>query len=648
MTNLPYRLDVLYSKGANMPDTELFDLISENKSMSKTLAEYEGQKSTSISTAKRLAEFLGDQMVKDAGLSCRFIISKKPEGAPVTERAIPLAIFEAEPSIRRHYLRKWLKDNTMHDFDIRRVLDWDYYIERLGGTIQKIITIPAALQGIPNPVPRIQHPEWLHKKIMEKNDTLKQRKISELFTSAPKKQVLADMEDMVKRTPLKPKNVIINKRPREEELEQDLSKSWRQVLGNPPPRTKVKEWILFQKKKWQWQKKQKMGCNMSKRARTENQLSAETGVVVRTGARSSTTLGGFLKRTQRTLLDTPWQIIQVLETGTPGLFRLWALVGADLHCIKLVVPRIFYVNQKTAKDNEDQSEDRLWRKVQKTLPRAHPVYNLYEYRVPEEVYNAHATDLVADLSTPDVEGIYETQVPLEFRALVDLGCLCVVDKAKARQLVNDIDTFDLSWLQYKTLSHYPYLKDSQGLKSLYLYHHKVGNKAMYGLFNPAVKKGLVFVLDTVRSNQMPNLATMYNNERQSIELNEGSKLPEEGYTFEVKVENEAKQVYKQLQKALVAYKDERRGPTFISVQSPMDFPTWCNVVPGMNDFPLVPIHITESDTLYNVLDWQRVGSKVMIRHYLKSDMYYQVITSYLAPRLLRYGSFEIRTLDIQT
>ena len=87
--------------------------------MSKSLAEYEGQKSTSISTAKRLAEFLGDQMVKDAGLACRFIISKKPDGRPVTERAIPLAIFEAEPSVKRHYLRKWLKDNSMYDFDIR-------------------------------------------------------------------------------------------------------------------------------------------------------------------------------------------------------------------------------------------------------------------------------------------------------------------------------------------------------------------------------------------------------------------------------------------------------------------------------------------------------------------------------------------------
>jgi hypothetical protein len=52
-------------------------------------------------------------MVKDAGLSCRFIISRKPDGAPVTERAIPLAIFEAEPSVRQHYLRRWLKAKSI-------------------------------------------------------------------------------------------------------------------------------------------------------------------------------------------------------------------------------------------------------------------------------------------------------------------------------------------------------------------------------------------------------------------------------------------------------------------------------------------------------------------------------------------------------
>lgn len=407
-----YWLDVLYSKGANMPDNELFDLIAENKSMSKTLAEYGAQKSTSISTAKRLAEFLGDQMVKDAGLSCKYIISKKPEGAPVTERAIPLAIFEAEPSIRKHYLRKWLKDNTMHDFDIRKVLDWDYYIERLGGTIQKIITIPAALQGIPNPVPRIQHPDWLHKKIMEKNDVLKQRKISELFGVVEKKAAMeaVDIEDMArKRNPLTSKTnvpVVNVKRSRDPMDDEDLSKSWRQVLGNPPPKSHIKEWILFQKKKWAWQRKQRSGFQKSKKQKLDEPQAQ--GHVVRTGMNQG--IGGFLKRTQRTLLDTPWQVIQIMETGTPGMFRLWALVGSDLHCIKLIVPRIFYVNQKTPKENEDRENERLWRKVQKSLPRSHPVYNLYEYRVPEDVYNAHASDLVADLSTPDVEGIYETQV----------------------------------------------------------------------------------------------------------------------------------------------------------------------------------------------------------------------------------------------
>ena len=68
-----------------------------------------------------LFQFLGDQMVKDKGLSCKFIISKKPEGAPVTERAIPLAIFQSETGVKKHYLKKWLKHPSRTDFDIRGV-----------------------------------------------------------------------------------------------------------------------------------------------------------------------------------------------------------------------------------------------------------------------------------------------------------------------------------------------------------------------------------------------------------------------------------------------------------------------------------------------------------------------------------------------
>jgi len=40
-----------------------------------------------------------------------------------------------------------------------------------------------------------------------------------------------------------------------------------------------------------------------------------------------------------------------------------------------------------------------------------------------------------------------------------------------------------------------------------------GSKILYGLFFPMAKKGTVFVVDTVRSDQMPNLNAMFNAER---------------------------------------------------------------------------------------------------------------------------------------
>ena len=124
--------------------------------MSRAIHEYASKKSTSITCAKRLAEFLGDEILKDdGGLNVKFIISKAPIDAKVADRAIPTAILEMEKPIKEKYLKKWLKDASITDFSIRRILDWDYYKERLGGAIQKIVTIPAALQKCMNPIPAI-------------------------------------------------------------------------------------------------------------------------------------------------------------------------------------------------------------------------------------------------------------------------------------------------------------------------------------------------------------------------------------------------------------------------------------------------------------------------------------------------------------
>ena len=45
-------------------------------------------------------------------------------------------------------------------------------------------------------------------------------------------------------------------------------------------------------------------------------------------------------------------------------------------------------------------------------------------------------------------------------------------------------------------------------------------------------------------------------------------LPEANHTFEVKFEKDMKQVHKGIQRQLSLYKDEKRGATFVAVQSP--------------------------------------------------------------------------------
>ena len=46
-------------------------------------------------------------------------------------------------------------------------------------------------------------------------------------------------------------------------------------------------------------------------------------------------------------------------------------------------------------------------------------------------------------------------------------------------------------------------------------------------------------------------------------------LPPPNHTFEIRVEKDARQVHRGIQRLLSSYKDEKRGPTLIAVQSPM-------------------------------------------------------------------------------
>lgn len=166
-------------------------------------------------------------------------------------------------------------------------------------------------------------------------------------------------------------------------------------------------WLRYHKRKWAIQIKQRTSRRALEKNTGSNTHNAGSGAgsgVLRTN------IGGFLRRAQQTLLSSIWQILLVMETSQPGMFRLWALVGSELHQIRLTVPRIFYLNKKKPLEKETNNADAAWRKVNRILPRSHRVYNLYEYSVPEEIYQQNFNQLMADLSTSDNAGIYETQV----------------------------------------------------------------------------------------------------------------------------------------------------------------------------------------------------------------------------------------------
>ncbi|XP_061624174.1 DNA polymerase epsilon catalytic subunit A isoform X2 [Phyllopteryx taeniolatus] len=373
-------------------------------------------------------------------------------------------------------------------------------------------------------------------------------------------------------------------------------------------------WLRYHKKKWELQMRQRKERKKRRRL-LDGEAQPVGGGVVRDGP--TTGLGTFLRKTARSILDMPWQIVQIAETSHPGLFKLWAVIGNDLHCMKLNIPRIFYVNQKVPK----QDEGPTYKKVNRVLPRSNAVYYLYEYRVPEDMYQEHINEINADLSAPDIEGVYETQVPLLFRALVQLGSVCTVNKRVGRDLAGrEADTFDLEHLDMRSLAQFSYLEPGS-VRHMYLYHHSQGHKALFGLFIPSQRKANIFVLDTVRSNQMPNLSNVYTAERAALlEKTTEDLLPPEKHNFEVRAENDVKAIYRALQRTLLSYKEERRGPTLIAVQSNWELRRLATGMPVLDEFPVVPAHVID-EVNYNVLDWQRHGARRMIRHYLNLDSY---------------------------
>lgn len=426
-------LDVIDTRGESLEDDELIGLVSENRSMSRQLDDYGDQKGTSQTTARRLSEFLGAEIVKDKGLNCKFIIAEQPFGAPVTERAIPTAIWRAEPGVMKHYLRKWLKAPGLDGdgFDIRNILDWDYYFDRLGKTIQKIITIPAALQKVSNPVPRIEHPAWLTSQINVVNDRFQQQSIKSMFQNFPKntdkKPVIRDIEDIQGPPKLSKQAIVRTHRPSHRPSIVPANNSDPSNLRLELTKDCFPEWLKQKKAAWKNSRIEKKDVH---RSRTNDPTDGRP--------KKSKSVQGFARDAAISLTHNEWQIVEVremssfdsLQTTSSGEFMIWTMVGTDaIQKVTVAVPRIIFLS--THVEARCVSDDIFYfRKVDKHLPHSKTARFLYEVSMPEHIFKSRnwingIQPLRSDDKTDSlVESMFESRTPLLTRLLCETGSVC--------------------------------------------------------------------------------------------------------------------------------------------------------------------------------------------------------------------------------
>ncbi|KJR83517.1 DNA polymerase epsilon subunit 1 [Sporothrix schenckii 1099-18] len=717
-------LDVLHSKGATLADEELMELISENRSMSKTLEEYGSQKSTSITTARRLADFLGEGMVKDKGLNCKFIICARPRNAPVTERAVPVAIFSADEPTKRMYLKKWLKEEPQ-DTDPRALLDWDYYLERLGSVIQKLITIPAALQKIRNPVPRVAHPDWLQRRINIKDDKMKQKKLTDLFgkqtgpleditnlssnsrlTGSAGGGAAADMEDfgslsasqkLIKPTTtagavaemltIEEEETAAAKNPassptaaqkRKSPPETDDAASLDPFSTLPKVAPSASEdyiaFLEYQKKKWAIQKQARVRRRHLFGDRAGGGGGGGGGGVMQQKANSIQQ--SFQQRAEITFRNT-WQLLQLKTTDSPGIVAAYVLIDARIHHLKIKVDRQVFLNLKSKDLPDIEIPGCEVEQVSHTLPNGHSSVYLFKLTVPEDVYFAEAEKFALLFNHPSVEGVYERQLPLNVRALLQLGNRCTIDQSQQGVLGRGLDQgFDLTGLIRPPKTLRPYL-DPSAMAYIHLSHISSGERQIFGLFSTTNSQAHVVVLHKNRDSvqDMPNVGKLYGDmlaRRRDAEAEaQAGATPAALAALSSEAEKEAarqaaaaaatwrecfpyqdaltvkvtqvttrRKAFLEIGDVVKKMRKEEIGRPQILVVQSSQRNMLVHDIPVLGEFPVLPLKYDPLDSSLPPLGWQPVVARRLVNHYLALGAWVLHLVG-----LARYGDVPVCNLE---
>lgn len=198
---------------------------------------------------------------------------------------------------------------------------------------------------VSNPVPRVVHPPWLHKKVREKDDKMRQRKLNVMFSSMKKaneeevrndtngkehvlqEQEVVDLEDFGskgKSSNSTPRPVVRsyenNGKTSSSKEKVDHGQSMNPVVDIPvedniDSHVDYQGWLNQRKRKWKQvrekKKKQKLD-SLDKNTQRNGVAEIHSGVSDKRQAQGRTGVNSYFERHELALTRSHWQVMYIL------------------------------------------------------------------------------------------------------------------------------------------------------------------------------------------------------------------------------------------------------------------------------------------------------------------------------------------------
>ncbi len=203
------------------------------------------------------------------------------------------------------------------------------------------------------------------------------------------------------------------------------------------------------------------------------------------------------------------------------------------------------------------------------------------------------------------------QVPVVWRAVVEMGCVCTVSRRPGGRA----DEYNISDLNFKTTAECDYLPDGS-FQSAYLHHSQTGTRGIYLVVIPAQRAATVVVVDPGRNAGLPPMARAWSEVQTWAQENlPASQAPASALEFTTRVVANVRAATRVVQQTLVKLASEKRTPTMLVVQSPLRTSVLSSQITALTEFPVVRMPENARDSTYPALDWQRYGARRLLRQH---------------------------------